>query len=173
VDNDRLFRQRDDMAGNGRRREPDLPAVELLPNPDSESDGGMCSSAVSTGPRRTELTRAPSFARHGRGRLLRIAAVAVAATILGAAVTHRYDQWTRPATPPWIQTCRAAIEATAQLQRRHAIEVDEAMQTTWALAAGLHVQPQSIDTSSIAGLQRDADNKTRDCVAPIDPAHSR
>jgi hypothetical protein len=161
------------MAGNGRQRERDLPAVELLPNPDSESDAEACSNAVSTGPRRAELTRAPSHARQGRGRLLRVVAIAVAATVLGAAVTHRYDQWTRPATPPWIQACRAAIDATAQLQRRHGIEVDEAMQSTWALAAGLYVQPQPIDTSSIARFQRDADNKTRDCVTPTDPAHSR
>jgi hypothetical protein len=161
------------MAGNRYQRESDLPAVELLPEPDSRSDSEAWSSAITSGPGRAELTCAPSSTRQRRGRLLRIVGVAVAATILGAAVTHRYDQWSQPVTPPWIQACRPAIEAAAQLQREHGIEVDEAMQYTWALVAGVQVQPQPVDTSIIARLQRDADNKTRDCITPTDPAYSR
>jgi hypothetical protein len=160
------------MTRSRLRRQNDLPALELLPV-DSHAEAEIWGPVLAARPRWALHTFAPSSARPRRGRLVRVAVVAVVATIFGAAVTHRYEQSTRPVAPPWIQACRAAIDATARLQREHDIELDEAMKSTWALAAGLPVQAQPIGTSSIAVLQRDADIKTRDCVSPTDPTHSR
>ena len=163
--------RRNEMTSNSRQYERALPTLEPLP--DYGADTETCTSTIGTRPRRAQQTSATSSTQKRRGRLPRIAAIVIAATILGAAVTHRYDQSSGPVTPHWIQACQAAIDATARLRQQHGIELDEAMQSTWALVAGVHVQPQPIDTSSIARLQRDADNKTRDCVTPTDPAQSR
>jgi hypothetical protein len=90
----------------------------------------------------------------------------IAAGILGAAAVHRYDQPSRPATPEWTRACRAAIDATARLQQLEAVEIDQAMRSTWGAIAGVRVQPRPTLASDIARLKREADGATQNCLAP-------
>ena len=116
-------------------------------------------------------TRSSSPTLRPKTRRLRVAGLVIAAAVVGSAGTHWVDEpRTRTFTPPWAASCQDAINATARLRRLRDVQFERAMQDTWALVGGVHVQDLNpMDTSVNARLQRDADNATARCISPASP----
>jgi hypothetical protein len=141
-----------------------LPTLDPVPESDIARVAVACSEPGAL-PWRTWPGRAQAGTRPRGGRLLRIVAVLIASTILAAAATHQFDQLSRPATPEWARACHAAIDANARLQQLRGVEIERAMQSTWATVAGLRAQTQPTQASNVARLQRNADDATQNCVS--------
>jgi hypothetical protein len=95
-----------------------------------------------------------------------VVGLVAAAVIVGASGMHWFDQSTRRAMPTWFAACEQAINTTAQLHRLQAVQLEQAMQLTWAAVAGMRSHAHTIDPSAIARLQRNADNAAARCVSP-------
>jgi hypothetical protein len=124
-----------------------------------------------TATRQTHSTHSrPALARLRRkAPRLRVVAFVIAATIAGSAGTHWFDHRAPTNAPPLTVPCRQAINATAQLHRLQDAQFAQGMQSVWALVAGIHVENSNSIGTSIARLQRDADNATARCISQATP----
>jgi hypothetical protein len=119
-----------------------------------------------------ELTaaRPASPTRRLKTRRLRVAGFVIAATVAGFAGNRWIDQRPPTHTPPWVEACQHAIDATARVHRLEATQVAQGLDELWARVAGADISdPTSVDTSLNARLQRDADDATGRCISPSTP----
>jgi hypothetical protein len=128
-------------------------------------------------PRWPELEVAPDrndSVRRPRARAVCVTVLVLASLLAAVAGTHwvddrSVDRPTPTAVPAWISSCQTAITATAELHRLQAVQLDQAMQATWAAVVGVRVRPRSIDTSASDRMQRAADDATARCVSSDTP----
>jgi hypothetical protein len=102
---------------------------------------------------------------HVDGRWRRSIVIGIVAALASAA-TYTLENVSRPPAPRWVRACEEAIEATAQLHRAQARQLDQIMYETWSMIGGLHIKPSPINTTLVAQLQRDADDATSRCITP-------
>jgi hypothetical protein len=129
-------------------------------------------------PRWPELEGAPDrndSVRRSPTRALGVTALVIASLLAAVAGTHwvddrSVDRPTPAAAPAWMSSCQAAITATAELHRLQGVQLEHAMQATWAAVAGARVRPESIDTSATDRQQRAADDATARCVSSETPS---
>jgi hypothetical protein len=157
------------MKSNERQAEMDLPTLEPLPEAAFRTRVDARGTARDPWSEQAALTRVRSSVPAPGARWLRTGAVVIATTTFGAVLAHRYDQWSRPVTPRWIQTCREAIDANARLHQARKRELDQAQYEAWSIIGGLRIKPTPLDASLDRRLQRNADEAINRCISPTSP----
>jgi hypothetical protein len=65
--------------------------------------------------------------------------------------------------------CQKAENVTAQLHHLQSIQLEQAMEGTWAAVAGIRTRAITIDASAIARLQHESDQASLRCTARMAP----
>jgi hypothetical protein len=115
-------------------------------------------------PEHSPTTALESPSRTHKLRAPLVVGAVIAALIVSASGMRWYDQSTRATRPTWFAACQEAVNATAQLHRLQAAQLEQAMELTFGAVAGIRPGADTIDQSEIARLQRNADQAIFRCT---------